>query len=40
MGSLEITDSVPRDSTGDGFQTHPGIFFLGDSITFANSVVE
>ena len=27
-------------TTGDGFQTYPGIFFLGDSITFTNSTVE
>ena len=33
-GSVEIVDSVLRNNTGDGFQTYPGIFFLGDSITF------
>jgi hypothetical protein len=39
-GSVEIVDSVLRDNTGDGFSTHPGIFFLGDSITFTGSTVE
>ena len=39
-GSVEIVDSVLRDNTGDGFSTHPGIFFLGDSITFSGSTVE
>ncbi len=39
-GSVEIIDSVLRDNTGDGFSTHPGIFFLGDSITFTGSTVE
>jgi hypothetical protein len=39
-GSVEIERSVLRHNDGDGFQTHPGIFFLGDSITFADSVVE
>ena len=39
-GSVEITDSILRNNTGDGFQTYPGIFFLGDSITFTNSTVE
>jgi hypothetical protein len=39
-GSVAITDSVIRANTGDGFSTYPGIFFLGDTITFTNSVVE
>lgn len=39
-GEVEITDSVLRNNTGDGFSTHPGIFFLGRSITFTDSVVE
>ena len=39
-GSVEIVDSVLRNNTGDGFSTHPGIFFLGDSITFTGSTVE
>ena len=39
-GSVEITDSILRNNTGDGFSTYPGIFFLGDSITFTNSTVE
>ncbi|MCC6619368.1 MAG: S-layer homology domain-containing protein [Chloroflexi bacterium] len=39
-GSVEIADSVLTGNTGDGFQTYPGIFFLGKRITFANSTVE
>ncbi len=39
-GDVEIVDSVLRNNTGDGFKTHPGIFFLGHSITFTNSTVE
>jgi hypothetical protein len=39
-GSVEIVDSVLTNNTGDGFSTHPGIFFLGDSITFVNSTVD
>ena len=39
-GSVEIVNSVLRNNTGDGFSTHPGIFFLGDSITFTGSTVE
>jgi hypothetical protein len=39
-GSVEIVDSVLRNNTGDGFKTHPGIFFLGDSIAFTGSTVE
>ena len=39
-GSVEIVDSVLRNNTGDGFSTYPGIFFLGDSITFTGSTVE
>ena len=39
-GSVEIVDSVLRHNTGDGFSTYPGIFFLGDSITFPGSTVE
>ncbi len=39
-GTVDIVDSVLRDNTGDGFSTHPGIFFLGRSITFTRSVVE
>ena len=39
-GDLEIVDSVLRGNTGDGFKTHPGIFFLGRSITFTRSTVE
>ncbi len=39
-GEVEIRDSVLRGNTGDGFSTHPGIFFLGRSITFPGSTVE
>ena len=39
-GSVEIVDSVLQHNTGDGFKTYPGIFFLGDSITFTNSTVQ
>jgi hypothetical protein len=39
-GDVEIVDSTLRLNTGDGFKTYPGIFFLGDSITFTNSTVE
>jgi hypothetical protein len=39
-GSVEIVDSILRNNDGDGFQTYPGIFFLGDEITFTNSTVE
>jgi hypothetical protein len=38
-GDVVIRDSTIRYNTGDGFQTHPSIFFLGDDITFANSTV-
>ena len=39
-GFVEIVDSVLQHNTGDGFKTYPGIFFLGDSITFTNSTVQ
>ncbi len=39
-GSVEIVDSILRNNTGDGFKTYPGIFFLGQSITFSGSTVE
>ena len=39
-GEVEIEGSVLRDNTGDGFSTYPGIYFLGRSITFTDSVVE
>ena len=39
-GSVEIVESVLRDNTGDGFSTHPGIFFLGKRITFTDSTVQ
>lgn len=39
-GDVEIVSSILRNNTGDGFKTHPGIFFLGHSITFTASTVE
>jgi hypothetical protein len=39
-GDVEVVDSVIRNNTGDGFETHPSIFFLGDRITFTRSTVE
>jgi hypothetical protein len=39
-GDVEIVDSILRNNTGDAFWTHPGIFFLGRSITFTSSIVE
>lgn len=39
-GSVVIKDSVLRRNTGDGFSTHPGIFFLGDSISIEGSIVD
>lgn len=39
-GYVDIVDSVLRINTGDGFSTHPGIFFLGRRITFTGSTVE
>lgn len=39
-GDVAIISSVMRGNEGDGFKTHPGIFFLGRSITFTNSIIE
>jgi hypothetical protein len=39
-GDVRIIESTLRDNTGDGFRTHPGIFFLGRTITFTRSVVD
>jgi len=39
-GQVRIADSVVRKNRGDGFSTHPGIFFLGRSISFTRSTVE
>ena len=39
-GYVDIVDSVIRNNTGDGFSTHPSIFFLGRRITFTNSIVQ
>ncbi|MGD8485713.1 MAG: hypothetical protein PVH07_03655, partial [Chloroflexota bacterium] len=38
-GTVEVRDSLIRNNTGDGFSTHPGIFFLGRSISFPGSTV-
>jgi hypothetical protein len=38
-GRVEVRDSVIRDNIGDGFWTHPSIFFLGQAIEFIDSVV-
>jgi hypothetical protein len=39
-GNVEIVSSVMQNNTGDGFKTHPGVFFLGRDITFVNSTVK
>ena len=39
-GEVEIIDSVIRRNSGDGFSTHPGIFFLGRSITFNGTTID
>lgn len=39
-GSVAIVGSTLRANTGDGFSTYPGIFFLGDTISFVDSIVE
>ena len=39
-GFVEIVNSVMQHNTGDGFKTYPGIFFLGDTITFPGSTVQ
>ena len=39
-GFVNVVDSVIRNNTGDGFSTHPSIFFLGERITFTRSTVE
>lgn len=39
-GEVEIISSTLQGNTGDGFKTHPGIFFLGRSITFKDSVIK
>jgi hypothetical protein len=38
-GTVDVQDSVIRNNTGDGFSTHPSIFFLGQRITFSGSLV-
>ena len=38
-GVLEIRSSVLRNNPSDGFQTDPGIFFLGRRQIVKNSVV-
>ena len=39
-GVVRIADSYIRNNTGDGFSTHPSIFFLGRRISFADSTVQ
>jgi len=39
-GVVRIVDSVMRNNRGDGFKTHPGIFFLGRRISFAKTILE
>ena len=39
-GVLEIRSSTLRDNPSDGFQTDPGIYFLGRAQTVVGSVVE
>jgi hypothetical protein len=39
-GDVMIQDSILRHNTGDGFSTYPGIYFLGNTITFINSTVQ
>ena len=38
-GVLEIRSSTLRDNPSDGFETDPGIFFLGLEQTVVDSVV-
>jgi hypothetical protein len=38
-GDVAVSRSTIRYNTGDGFQTHPSIFFLGHRITFSHSTV-
>jgi hypothetical protein len=39
-GDVVLRDSVLRGNRGDGFETLPGIFFLGDQLTRTNTVIE
>ena len=39
-GVLEIRSSTLRHNRSDGFQTDPGIFFLGREQTVLDSVVQ
>ena len=39
-GDVFLEDSVLRNNTGDGFETYPGVFFLGDGFTTTNTVIE
>ena len=39
-GTLEIRDSALRRNPSDGFETDPGIFFLGREQSRPGSVVE
>jgi hypothetical protein len=38
-GTVTISGSTIRNNSGDGFSTHPSIFFLGRSIRFTSSIV-
>jgi hypothetical protein len=38
-GTLELRSSTLRDNPSDGFETSPGIFFLGRQLAIAESVV-
>jgi predicted outer membrane repeat protein len=39
-GVLEIRSSTLRDNPSDGFENHPGIFFLGREQVIDDSVVK
>ena len=39
-GDVRIANSVLRNNRGDGFKTHPGIFFLGRRISFVRTTIE
>lgn len=39
-GLLEIRSSTLQDNPSDGFQTDPGIYFLGRRQSVVNSVVK
>ena len=39
-GVLQIRSSTLRDNPSDGFETDPGIFFLGRDLIVADSVIK